>query len=132
MADLLQHILQSELIIRFGLRRSGLPGGETFGHGRGIANGDFSGGEEGVELFADSAVVVPGDRLAEGEGFEGNAPKGFRIGRTGDDDIARGHNFAEVAAVSGEGDVFFQFCSIDGGVEGLIKVLLAGVGFTNE
>lgn len=109
-----------------------MPCGEFFSHCAAVADGDFSGGEEGVELFADSTVVVTGNGFAEGEGFEGDPAKGFGIGGAGDDDIADRHNFAEVGAVSGEGDVFFESGLVDFCMECLVEVLLVGVGFPDE
>lgn len=58
----------------------GVPGGKALSHGGCVADGDFSGGEEGVELFTDAAVVVTCYGFAEGEGFEGDAAKGFGVG----------------------------------------------------
>ena len=132
MAGLLEHLPEGEALVGAWIFGSGLPGGKALGHGVCVAEGDFSGGEQGVELFTDAAVVVTGDGFAEGEGFEGDAAEGFGVGGAGDDDIARGHDLAEVAAVSGEGDVFFESGLVDFCMECLVEVLLAGVGFSDE
>ena len=66
LADLLEGVLQGEALVGAWFFGCGMPCGEFFGHCAGIAEGDFSGGEEGVELFADSSVVVSGDGFAKG------------------------------------------------------------------
>lgn len=131
-AGLLEHLLEGEGLVRLWFFRCGVPGGETFGHGGCVADGDFSSGEYGIELFTDAAVVVAGDGFAEGECFEGDASECFRVGRAGDDRIADRHNFAQVGAVADEGNIFFEFSLIDGSVEVLVEVLFSRVCFSDE
>ena len=48
-------------------------GADGGGSGRGVAGGDFSFGQESLELFGDASVVVADDRAAEAECFKGGA-----------------------------------------------------------
>ena len=93
---------------------------------------DFALRQHGVELFGDPAVGVGRDGSSEAEGFEGDASKGFGVGGAGNDDIGAGEDLAEVAAVTGEGEVVFEACFADGIVNFGQEVQFAGVGFADE
>lgn len=88
--------------------------------------------QQGFELFGDAAVGVGGDGSSEAEGFKGDASEGFGVARAGNDDIGAGEDLAEVAAVTGEGEVIFKVCFADGIFNFGEEVQFAGVGFADE
>lgn len=72
------------------------------------------------------------DGSSEAEGFEGDASEGFGVSGAGNDDIGAGEDLAEVAAVTGEGEVVFKTCFADGIFDFCQEVQFAGVGFADE
>lgn len=52
-------------------RGLGVPAGKQGSHGGSVPHGDVSFRQEGVQLFLDSAVGVPGNGSAQGERLKG-------------------------------------------------------------